>query len=91
MAILFCDMNFDGGGCAPLPIQRSASIYTESRKSPEVKSFITDRKIIIELGYELLGYTFGFCLRGENSAGERGADRGYNVFGERTFGWCGFL
>lgn len=32
--------------------------YTESRKSPEVKSFITDRKIIIELGYELLGYIF---------------------------------
>ena len=86
MAILFCDMNFDGGECAPLPIQRSASIYTESRKSPEVKSFITDRKIIIELGYESLGYTFGFCPRSENSAGERGADRGYNVFGERTFG-----
>ena len=38
--------------------------YTESRKSPEVKNFITNRKIIIELGYELLGYTFGFCLRG---------------------------
>ena len=47
-----------GGKCAPLPIQRSASIYTESRKSPKVKYFITDRKIIIELGYELLGYTF---------------------------------
>ena len=37
--------------------------YTESRKSPEVKSFITDRKIIIELGYELLEYTFSFCPR----------------------------
>ena len=65
--------------------------YTESCNQPKVNYFITDRKIIIELGYELLGYTFGFCLRGENSAGERGADRGYNVFGERTFGWCGFL
>ena len=37
---------------------RAFFAYTESRKSPEVKSFITDRKIIIELGYELLGYTF---------------------------------
>ena len=50
--------------------------YTESFNQPKVKYFITDRKIIIELGYELLGYMFGFCLRGKNSAGERLADRG---------------
>ena len=50
--------------------------YIESFNQPKVKYFITDRKIIIELGYELLGYTFGFCPRSENSAGERGADRG---------------
>ena len=50
--------------------------YTESRNQPKVKYFITDRKIIIELGYDLLGYTFGFCPRSENSAGERLADRG---------------
>ena len=61
---------------------RSAA-YTEERinlyrkqQSTKVKYFITDRKIIIELGYELLGYTFGFCPRSENSAGERLADRG---------------
>ena len=52
------------------------AVYTESRKMPEVKYFITDRKIIIELGYELLGYTFGFIRAACNSAGERLADRG---------------
>ena len=55
---------------------RAFFAYTESFNQPKVKYFITDRKIIIELGYELLGYTFGFCPRSENSAGERGADRG---------------